>query len=286
MNGTDTTNAYRGVFVYAIVAIVGATIVAAALRAMHLSVGDRNAFALVLAAMWIPSLARLVATSTVDRGWRSPLPLTRWGRPRLVVMLMPLVTVSVIYIAAYVLARAGGVATEPPVWHGAGIAFNIAVNLPLLAVIGGIGAIGEELGWRGYLQLRLDQLGVRGSLLWVIVVETAFHTPLILLAGYLGSDAQAASIALFFGLGVGLTTVWTWATYRWRSLWVAVWFHVFHNAVSQVLAPKAFGAGDPLVLGESGIFPVLLYLMVAIAVLSLSRAQGHRWHDLARLATR
>ena len=121
-----------------------------------------------------------------------------------------------------------------------------------------------------------------GSLLWVIAVETLFHAPLIVFAGYLNSDASAASIALFVGLGLGLTPVWTWATYRWRTIWIAVWFHTFHNAVSQTLMPKALGAGDPLVLGESGVLPVALYLLAAATIFGVARARGQRWRDLAR----
>src|SRR5947207_2662544 len=83
------------------------------------------------------------------------------------------------------------------------------------------------------------------------VIETLFHVPMILLAGYVASDRPFTGMALFFGLGLGLTPVWTWATYRWNSLWIAVWFHTFHNALSQTILPKALGAGGPLVLGES-----------------------------------
>ena len=131
------------------------------------------------------------------------------------------------------------------------------------------------------LQPRLDQLDVRGALFWVIALETVFHVPLILLAGYLAGDRWALSIALFFCLKLGATPVWTWATYRWRTIWMAVWFHAFHNAVSQVLVPKALGAGDPRILGETGALPVVLYLVAAGTVLGIARARRLRWRDLA-----
>jgi len=169
------------------------------------------------------------------------------------------------------------------VWKGSAIAANVLVNLPLLGAINLFGGLGEEIGWRGYLQPRLDQMGVRVSLVWVIALETLFHIPLILMAGYL-ADESLASIALFFGLGLGATPVWTWATYRWRSIWIAAWFHAFHNAGSQVIMPKALGAGEPRVLGESGLFPVALYLLVAATVLGITRARGKHWRDFAREA--
>jgi hypothetical protein len=96
----------------------------------------------------------------------------------------------------------------------------------------------------------------------------------------------ASSIALFFALSLGLTPVWTWATYRWRTIWIAAWFHTFHNAVSQVLLPKALGAGDPRILGESGLLPVTFYLLAAAAIFGIARSRGERWRDLTEHALR
>ena len=160
------------------------------------------------------------------------------------------------------------------------------MNLLILSIIGGVGALGEELGWRGYLQPRLDQLNVRHSLLWMIALETLFHLPLIVLAGYLRATDLGASIALFLTLGVGLTPVWTWATYRWRTVWMAVFFHTFHNAVSQVLVPKALGEGNPLLLGESGVFPVTGYLIAGLSFFSSCAVAGSTWGAFARSAIR
>ena len=266
---------------YAAVAMASVFAVSAFMHAMKLSVGGGRGGLLIMAAMWIPALARLVATRTVDREWLPPLPLRRWGHPRPAVIVVPLLIVSLIYLGAYALAWLADVPREPPAWHGAAVVMNVAVNLPLLAIIGVFGGLGEELGWRGYLQPRLDQLDVRGALFWVIALETVFHLPLVLLAGYLAGDRWALSIALFLCLKLGATPVWTWATYRWRTVWMAIWFHALHNAVSQVLVPKALGAGDARILGEAGVLPVALYLVTAGAVFGMARARGLRWRDLA-----
>src|SRR5262245_5040584 len=183
--------AHRGVLVYAAVVIVGVTAVSTLLHVMNLSAGERRSGALLMAAMSSPALARLIATRSVDRDWRPPFPLGRYGGPRIAVVLVALGMVSAIYHAAYMLAWAIAVATEVPTGHGMSVAVNLAVNLQLLTVIDMVGGLGEELGWRGYLQPRLDQLGVRTSLLWVIALETFFHVPLILLAGYSDGGAWA-----------------------------------------------------------------------------------------------
>ena len=63
--------------------------------------------------------------------------------------------------------------------------------------------------------------------------------------------------------------------YRWRTM-TAVWFHAFHNAVSQVLVPKSLGIGDPRLLAESGALPVALYLAVAGVVVRNARMRRLR----------
>ena len=271
----------QGILVFVVVALTGVTAVAVSLHAFDLSVGEPRAGALIMAAMWMPAVGRLAATKTVDHGWRPPFPLRQWGRPRPAVVVIPLAIVSAVYLGAYGVASLVGIPRERPVWQGVAIVVNIAVNLPLLAAIDVVGGLGEEIGWRGYLQPRLDQLRVSGSLFWVIALESLFHLPLIVLAGYLGDRTWAMSVALFVGLKLGATPVWTWATYRCRTIWIAAWFHAFHNAVSQVLVPKALGVGDPRILGESGVLPIAFYLLAAATILVMLGSRRERWGDFA-----
>ena len=133
----------------------------------------------------------------------------------------------------------------------------------------------EELGWRGYLQPRLDQLGVRGSLLIVVVIEILYHAPLIVLGGYLASGSLATTFGLALLGKLAGTALWTYGTNRLQSIWVAFWFHTLHNAFSQTIFPKVFGAGSPNVLGEIGILPVSCALVVSGALVVLARVQ-HR----------
>lgn len=254
------------------------TVLAAAMKLAGLELAGAGGVG-VLAAMWIPALARAIAVRTVDREFTAPFPIRRRGRSRAAVVLLPLVSVVSIYLLAYGASALFGIARTPPVWQGAGrVAANVAVNLLFGSAIGLLGGMGEELGWRGYLQPRLDQLGVPYSLLVTSLVETAYHLPFILWIGYLESSSAVATVALFFGLALGVTPVWTFATYTTRSIWTAAWFHALHNVFSQTIVPRTLGAGDELMLGESGIFPVATYLLAAVIVLLALRL---RWSAFA-----
>ena len=242
--------------------------------------------ALAPLAMWSPALGRWVAQRTVDRNFTSTLPL-RFTGPRLPVW--PLIVPLAVYGAAYAAAWTAGFAHWSPGggrWTtGTQIALNLLVNLVGLGVFGTFTALGEELGWRGYLQPRLDTAGVRNSVAVVGLAWAAFHTPLIVGAGYVNSGGLLTSIGLSLALDLPLAFLFAYGSYRSASLWPAVFFHSFHNTISQWLFPKFFAGGEnEFWLGEGGLFPLSGYVVVAVMVYVWMRLRGQSWEALARNA--
>jgi CAAX protease family protein len=240
-------------------------------------------------AMWAPALGRFVARSTVDRGFTSTLPLRRWGVTGAQVVLWPLVVPLGVYGTAYAIAWSAGFAHWNPgggAWRtGSQIAINLLFNLTILGVFGTFTALGEEIGWRGYLQPRLDESGVRGSVVVVWLCQLAYHAPLIAGAGYVDAGGLFRSLALFAAGDLSLAFLWARESYRARSLWPAVFFHSFHNTVSQWLFPKFFSGGEnELWLGEGGVLPVACYVVVGAALFIWMRHRGPSWQVLARHA--
>ncbi len=171
-------------------------------------------------------------------------------------ILEPLALPLMVYSAAYFIAWSGGVVTFSPgdgKWtSGAQIAANLAVNLAILVPLGTFTALGEELGWRGYLQPRLDAARVRFSVVVVWLVQLAYHLPLMVGAGYLGGSNLLTTAVLFAAADLSMSFLSACLAYRARSLWPAVFFHSFHNTISQWLFPKFFVGGDEsLLLGET-----------------------------------
>lgn len=273
---------WRATMVFSGVAIGVTSVVAIVMALAGWTVASGAWAGLVPVAMWAPALARLAAHRTVDRDYVSPFPLRRFGRPRAFAALFPLALPLAVYGAAYAVAVALGKAHWSPgggKWTTPGqIVANLAVNLLILGVAGTFTAMGEEIGWRGYLQPRLDSAGVRFSLLVVAAVELAYHAPLIIGAGYLGGEGPLWGLASFALGALPWIYLITWACYRAGSVWPAILLHSSHNTISQWLFPKLFTGGeDALWLGESGILPQAGYwIAAAILFLALRRSGAAR----------
>jgi len=244
---------------------------------------------LAAVAMWAPAAGRFLACRTVDRGFTSPLPLSRWGATGARVILVPLGVPIAVYGTACAIAASVGLAHWSPGgghWTtGSQITANVVANLPILGVFGTLTALGEEIGWRGYLQPRLDAAGVRYSVAVVWICELIYHAPVIAGAGYAAAGGFFTSLALFAAMDLSLTFLWAFESYRARSLWPAVFFHSFHNTLSQWLFPKFFAGGDnELWLGESGVLPAACYVVVGIGLFLWMRRRRLAWQTWSRAA--
>jgi hypothetical protein len=193
-----------------------------------------------------------------------------------------------VYGAAYAVGYDAGLARWSPgggKWTtGSQIAANVIVNLVILGVVGTLTAMGEELGWRGYLQPRLDAAGVRSSVAVVWLCQLAYHAPLIAGAGYVDAGSLPLSLVLFAAADLPTAFLWARESYRARSLWPALFFHSFHNTISQWLFPKFFAGGEnERWLGEGGLLPVAGYVLLGLAIFVWTR-RGPSWRVLSNSA--
>lgn len=241
-------------------------------------------------AMWAPAVARFVVRRTIDRGFTQTLPLAKWGTTGARVVLMPLAVPLIVYGLAYVVGSLVGLAQWSPgggEWTtGSQIALNVIVNLAILGVFGTATALGEEIGWRGYLQPRLDAAGVRASIVVVWLCQLLYHAPLIAGAGYASTGGLLSDLGRFAAADLALTYMWAAESYRAGSLWPAVFFHSFHNTISQWLFPRFFAGGEnERWLGETGILPAIVYLVVGLMFYMWMRWRGPSWHVLSQYAS-
>ncbi|RPJ18497.1 MAG: CPBP family intramembrane metalloprotease [Chloroflexi bacterium] len=143
--------------------------------------------------------------------------------------------------------------------------------LLIAPVINAIPILGEEFGWRAYLQPKLMPLGGRKTMLWMGIIWGLWHAPIIAMGHNYGLEYPGAPwlgilamtwFTFVFGTFLG------WATLRAGSVWPAVIGHGALNGIAGIYL--FFIQGNPnLVLGPvvPGFIGSLGIAVVALIIL-------------------
>ncbi|MFR9728120.1 CPBP family intramembrane glutamic endopeptidase [Saccharopolyspora sp. MS10] len=158
---------------------------------------------------------------------------------------------------------------ELPLSPGTLIAVQLAA-LPLGALINLVPALGEELGWRGWLLPKLMPLGTLPALLIMGVIWGTWHAPLVLL-GYNYPDAPGwLGVTAMVGMCTLIGAVFGWLRLRSGSVWPAAFAHAAFNAAggTYLLFARAGAHVDTTqatILGWSGWIVPLVLVAVLLA---------------------
>jgi membrane protease YdiL (CAAX protease family) len=148
--------------------------------------------------------------------------------------------------------------------------------LVIAPIINAVPILGEEFGWRAYLQPKLMPLGGRTTMVWMGVIWGLWHAPIIAMGHNYGPEYPGAPwlgilamtwFTFVFGTFIG------WATLRAGSVWPAVIGHGALNGIAGI--SLLLMQGEPnLVLGPSvaGFIGSLPIAVVALAILLRPRA--------------
>ncbi|OKI08092.1 hypothetical protein A6A06_35165 [Streptomyces sp. CB02923] len=156
-------------------------------------------------------------------------------------------------------------------------AAQVTLAVLLVWVLGGLygllSALGEELGWRGYMLTRLVKAEVPRPVLVTGVIWALWHMPIILGGVYLAdSGGSTLVIALLFALSILLQNqMICHLRLSSGSVWPCVAYHAVWNAVIQgALAPATTGSHAWYLVGEQGII-LLTVNLAGLALLIGSR---------------
>jgi membrane protease YdiL (CAAX protease family) len=146
-------------------------------------------------------------------------------------------------------------------------AIQIASALTIAPIINALFALGEEVGWRGYLLPKLAPLGYRRAVVLSGLVWGVWHWPLIAMGYNYGFDYAGfpwTGMLAFLAFTVGAGTFLAALTVREGSVWPASIGHGAINAIASVAV--LFVAGQPnTLLGPTpvGVLAALPWLLVA-----------------------
>jgi uncharacterized protein len=268
----------RKIAVFLMLTAVLSSIVYAMMAAAGSFNAQGGAYTLLL--MWCPGVSALATQLIFERrisglGWRLPA-----GRYVVLGYAIPLVYAAAAYAiiwlagwgrpsldaaAAAAAATTGMTPTNPT-------AFAI-VYLIVTSTVGIIGsvvsALGEEIGWRGFLVPELaKQNTFLATALISGVIWALWHVPGVFL-GYNGGTPIWYGLP-WFAIGViGISVIAAWLRLDSGSLWPAVLLHASHNLFVQSVfgAATADTGHTAYYAGEFGaVLPVLIVVAAALVI--------------------
>ncbi|MEK0313532.1 type II CAAX endopeptidase family protein [Cohnella sp. 56] len=254
-------SARRGLLVYFALLVPLSTL--GYVLALHFPLG-------ALFLMWAPGLSSIGARLLLREGI-ADISLRFGGRRTVRALPFILLYPVVIGLLAYGIAWGTGLAsyTDPDTFIHAppGLLFAAVLLFQVVAgtVVGLIGSVGEELGWRGYMLTRLVDARIPRPLLTSGIIWGIWHLPVILFGHYDSGPYPVLSVLLFmisvtsFGCVIGRLRLTT------GSIWPAFLLHACWNAVIQdAFDSSTTGAHALLWTGESGVLVALALLATAL----------------------
>lgn len=268
---------------YVVLVTVFTLLVAYLLKGVHLPVGDPLAERRLKAfiGMWVPGTCGIVCALIFDRSLKG-LGLFRTGGAKglLTGYLIPIAYALPVYVIVW-LVGAGGF--DPSQW-GKVIPYfsnpgNAAVSLGLLLTVGLVDklgrALGEEIGWRGFLVpnvlklMPLWQTGLFTGFIWF-----CWHLPAILGSDYHSEGTPIGyQIGCFAAMVIPSGILYAWLRQKTGSVWPCALIHASHNLFIQSIFDQATVNSPHTVwiTGEFGFGLALTTWVTVLAILALDK---------------
>ena len=233
----------------------------------------------VEALMWCPAMAAFL-TLLITRGNIATLGLSRFApRYALIGYLIPLAYAAVAYIGVWSFGLGGfpsvkGIAelAGRVGWHVTAPGAFIPPYFLLVATTFMLGAVaralGEEIGWRGYLAPRMvARLGFTRGAILSGAIWASWHIPIMMFGNYNAGTPFWFGFTCFASFVIASAVILTWLRLKSASVWPCAILHASHNAFIQTFftpltAPK--GTITAYAIDEFGFATPLLAIVIAI----------------------
>lgn len=219
-------------------------------------------------AMWAPGLAALITNRYVEGKKAADLGLNRLGKSKyyLAAWTIPIVLTLLTGLLTWLLGVSpwdreytlvreslSQIPDETPLSPGLLLGIQIAASLTLAPLFNTLFALGEELGWRGYLFPQLLPAGENTAILASGVIWGVWHVPVILQGHNYPENPLLGSLMMIV-FTVLLSVFLSWLMVKTRSPWAPALAHGTLNAVASL--PLLFLKNVNITLG--GTLPSLV----------------------------
>ena len=211
-----------------------------------------KAMGLAAILMWVPALAAFVTKMVYFRNERGFLGF----RPCqfkyiLEAILIPLIYIGVPYVIYWILFP-GTLQFEmtPDFW------WMLVLGIPFAMVT----AIGEEIGWRGFMvPALLEKIGVEKALLLSGLIWGLWHVPILASGLYMPGTPIWFKVPMFLVVVIGCGVLIGIITIESKSVWPAAFMHSAHNDFDQAIF-GVYTVGDHRMywVSETGILTALI----------------------------
>ena len=228
--------------------------------------------------MWCPGLSALITSLILGRkiselGWQ-------WGKAKyqLRSYLIPLLYAFIAYIIIWSIGWGGFYNKEfvtqvstsfgwTQLPSGLVILFYFIINGIFGMALSGATAMGEEIGWRGFLVPELSKSFNYTKTSFIVGCTWAvWHFPILIFADYNSGTPYWYGLTCFTVMIISISFVFTWFRLKSNSLWTGVILHASHNLFIQSLfTPLTKDTGNTkYFIDEFGIVLPIVCLCFAI----------------------
>jgi membrane protease YdiL (CAAX protease family) len=238
----------------------------------------RPSSSLITGLMWSVAIAAMLALKLTGQslsslGWR-------WGSAKhhLIAFFLPLVYGAITYAIA---AALGFITFAAPEQISALVEserletlvapWGFVLAIIMMSTIGMAQsmatALGEEIGWRGFLTPRLTALtGFIVATLVTGLIWGAWHLPLLFLGTYQSGANQIYEAASFVVMATAISGALAWLRLDSGSLWPAATLHASHNIIVAIIFESLSTPtqGEITMVSEAGVLTAIVCVVVCI----------------------
>ena len=250
-----------------ILAFFAITIVCSAV--MEAVIIVQKAMGLAVFLMWLPALAAIVSgcISQIERNGTisCKMLLNRIGfrktsfRWIVYSCFIPLLYIGIPYIIFWIIS--------PESLDLSATSVKQLIVMSLLGILVGVlTALGEEIGWRGYLVPALtERLGTTRALIVTSLFWGAWHLPILISGLYMPGTPIWYKVPAFLLMILPVGIIYGIVAIKTNSVWPVAVLHAAHNTFDQtIFGPVTIADQKMFFVSETGIFTILCAWVLAI----------------------